>query len=406
MAALSAALISLLSGCNKTSDPVETESPLTSETSADLVQIDPSAIDSFAMSTVTVQKRSLIRRLAAPAHVAFNADSIAHIASSASGRIVEIKVQVGDSVSTGDMLLVVDSPQLGEAQDDFLQKMSVARANRTRMEVALAAYDRARELYRARATALAERQKLEGEFRTVQGELNSAETAVNAGHNKLALLGMSDAATSELIATKKMTTRFVVNSPIAGKIIDRTATIGEVVGPDTEAILTVADMSTMWVIADVRESDLARIHPDDTARLSIGSAKDQALEGYVNYISPITNPQTFTGEVRIVVSNDARNLKSGMFAEAWFDLAPADPIFSRPVLAVADESVQTIEGTPCVFMPDPGTKGLFKKVPVELGEIIDGYYPVRSGLAEGDQVLTSGSFILKAELGKGSVEED
>jgi cobalt-zinc-cadmium efflux system membrane fusion protein len=319
--------------------------------------------------------------------------------------VAELKVQVGDEVKKGDVLLVVESPELGEAQSDFIQKRGAATAAAPLVESARSAYARARELYdQTKGISLTDLQKRETDYKSAQAALQTAQTAVTAAENKLHLLGMDHAAVDELARTGEIKPHFPVRAPLAGQVTQREVTLGELVGPDREHLLIVADMTTLWVLADVPEARLKGLKKGAEAHVALAALPDEKVEGTVSFVAQTVDPATRTLKVRIEVKNGHGELRPGMFARA--EIATGDPK-GESVLAVPDEAVQTVEGGPAVFVPVEGEESTFAKRAVTVGKPVGGWVPVLSGLKEGERVVVTGTFILKAELGKsGAAHED
>ena len=196
-----------------------------------------------------------------------------------------------------------------------------------------------------------------------------------------------------------MNPKLATRAPISGHVIERQVTLGELVAPEKERLLVLADMQTVWVLADVPESRLAQISVGSSAQIEIAAIANQRLDGKVAHIAPALNPDTRAGRVRVEVANANGILRPGMFASVSLTAGAAG---GEAVIAVPDEAVQTVEGVPAVFVPVEGKENTFAKRAVVVGQPVGGMVPVVSGLKEGEPVVVSGTFILKAELGKGA----
>ncbi|MGH7213228.1 MAG: efflux RND transporter periplasmic adaptor subunit [Tepidisphaeraceae bacterium] len=365
---------------------------------ADEVKLTDDAIRRNGIQVGPVTRQSLNATFTAPARVAFNAEAVAHVGSAVSGRAVEIKVKTGDSVKKGDELLVIESPELGEAQSDFLQKRAIAGVAQAGIEPLKNAHERATKLYeQTEGIALAEVQKREAEYKAAEGQALTQKAAAIAALNKLLLLGMTKDEVKELEKTGALTPRYVVRAPISGQVIQREVTTGELVTPEKDALLVLADMSTLWLWADVPEVRLGEVGVGTPTRAEVAALK-KSFEGTVSHVSASLDSDTRTGRVRIDVPNENNTLRSGMFAKVQFTSSNGDG--GEAVLAVPEEAVQTIEGSPSVFVPVEGEANTFAKRDVKIGEPVGGMVPVFSGLKEGEQIVTRGTFILKADLGK------
>lgn len=366
---------------------------------ADEVTLTEAAIKSSGISVGVASKQPLVPTFIAPARVGFNTDAMAHVGSVVAGRVAELKVRLGDAVKAGDPLVVVESPDLGEAQSDFLLKRTAAETSKPSAEIAKSAYDRAKLLLdQSQGIALSEVQQREREWRNAAGDLRSAEASATAAENKLHLYGMSQEASEKLAATGEIEPRFTIRAPIAGQVVEREVTLGELVSPDRDSLLILADLDTLWVIADVPEARLGDLQTGARARVKVAALRNLTIDGSVTYISPALDPSTRSAKVRIEVKSAGSNLRPGMFAQAMISSAAAES--AEPVLAIPEEAVQTVEGATAVFVPIEGEPGTFAKRQVSIGAPIGGMVAVFSGLKEGESLVIANSFMLKAELGK------
>jgi cobalt-zinc-cadmium efflux system membrane fusion protein len=363
----------------------------------DEVKLTPDAIARSGIKVEAVTRRPLTPTLVAPARVSYNTEGMAHVGAVLRGRVVELKVRKGDTVNRGDELLLVESPELGEAQSDFLQKRTALAVAGPSVDLAKSAYDRAKSLYEgSEGITLTDLQKRENDYKVAQGALNAAKSALTAAENKLHLLGMTQESVEELTRSTEIRPRYAIRAPIDGQVVEREVTLGELVSPEKEALLVLADMKTLWVLADVPEARIAEVAVGAQARVLVSAIHSVPLAGKVSFIEPALDPNTRSARVRIEVQANGAAIRPGMFAQAEITLDQK----SEPVLAIPEESVQTVEGAPAVFVPVPGEEHTFARRPVTVGKPVAGWLPVLSGLKDGDQIVTSGTFILKADLGK------
>lgn len=371
------------------------------------VTLAASAIEQYGIRIETVGQRTLVPTVRVPAQVAFNREAIAHVGSPVRGRVSELLVKLGDEVKRGDELLIIESPELGEAQSEYLQKRAFAKTAGPIVELSKDAFERAQGLLeKSQGITLTEVQKREGEYRTAEAELRNAETAAQAARNRLSLLGMNSDAITRLEESGTLDPRFTVTASIDGQIIEREATLGELVGPDRERLLAIADMSKLWVLGKVPEAKLRQVLVGRKARLLFGTEGSHWCEGRVVYISPSLDLRTRTVDVRIEAEDRHPELRPGIFAQAEIELAPETETAAKEQLVVPEGAVMAMEGETAVFVPVEGEEGTFAKRVVAVGESVGGFRPVFSGLALGERVVVSGTFLLKAELGKGSAAHE
>lgn len=420
--ALVMAISLMIAGCNRSTDD-DDKPPAKSQATASKgattkaageadegqkVKLTADAIKTYGIKTEKAQKHLLIPTFIAPARVTFDAEAMARVGSVVNGRALEVKARLGDRVHPGDALLIIESAELGEAQSDLLQKRTLLEAAVTAIQPAKASYERAKSLYEQQGVSLGELQKRDAEYKAAQAAEQTARGVREAAERKLALLGMSSDAIDALIKAGQINPRYVVRAPIAGEVIDRNVTLGQLVGPSNDALLVIADMSTLWVLADVPEAKIQDISIGSNARVTIPASSSAAIHGTVSFISPSLDPTTRSAQVRIEVkmtdSSNLGSLRPGMFAEAEIESANHRDK-ARQAIAVPEAALQAIDGHPCVFVADDDEPNTFNKRPVATGPEVNGLIPIISGLKEKEEVVTSGAFILKSELAKSAMKD-
>lgn len=373
----------------------------------DEVKLSPEAIDRYGVKVADAQMWILKPTFVAPARVSFNTEAMAHVGSPLRGRAVDIKVRLGDQVKKDDPLVVVESPELGQAQADFLLKRTAAQTAAPQVDLAKAAWDRAKGLLdQSQGISLTEVQKREAEFKAAVANVKAAEAAAVAAENGLHLLGMDQKAVEELAASSEIMPRYTIRAAIDGQVVQREITLGELVSPDRESVMVLANTSTLWVLADLPEARLPAVAVGAKAWVTVGSLGGKKFEGQVAFISPLVDPTTRTAQVRIELPSGALAVRPGMFAQAEIVATAADGTDPSPQVAVPQDAVQTVEGGPAVFVPVAGEPNTFAKRALTIGPTVGGLVPVFAGLVEGEKFVEAGSFIMKAELGKGSAAHE
>jgi cobalt-zinc-cadmium efflux system membrane fusion protein len=401
--------LGLLSACDRTSatptaaaeNPAKPEA---AEGAGDEVKLTAKAVDKFGFTTEPARKRVLAPTLLAPARVTFNVEGMAHVVSLLRGRIVQLRAKRGDDVKAGDVLVLIESPELGEAQSEFLQKRtSVALAQAT-AELSKDAATRARSLYDVeKGISLTEVLKREGDSKVALTALSSAQSMLRAAENRLRVLGMDQPGIEKLTASSEVSPVFSITAPIDGRVVDEHVMRGALVGPDKDALFVLADLSTLWVVASVPETRLPEIAVGARASVKIAGVEGVAATGSVSLIEPSLDPDTRTARVRIEVTAGKSGIRSGMFALAEIVATGATP--GEPVVTVSEDAIQTVDGKPAVFVPVKDKEHTFARRAVIVGKATGGFVPVYSGLEEGELVVVKSSFVLKAELTKGSGED-
>ena len=376
------------------------------EEHVDEVKLTPEAIERYGIKVEAAQMWALRPTIVTPARVAFNAEAMAHVGSPLRGRVVELKARLGQDVKKGDELCIIESPELGEAQADLLQKRVAKDSAGPVVDLAKASWDRVKGLYdQTQGTSLTEVQRREAEYKGAVAAQRAADAAVTASENRLHLLGMDQASVDAFLKSGEVAPRYAIRAAIDGQVVQREVTLGELVGPDREAIMVLADLAKGGVLADVPESKLAEIGVGARAWVRVGSGEGGALEGTVAFVSPMVDMTTRTAQVRIEVAAKDLALKPGMFAQVEVVTSGAGGD-APAIVAVPDVAVQTVEGGPAVFVPVEGEPNTFAKRSVTIGKSVGGLVPIYSGLVEGERFVVSGTFILKADLGKGSAAHE
>ncbi len=329
------------------------------------------------------KKQRLAGTISATGKVEANADRIAHVSPRISGKIVEVRASLGDSVSAGQALASLDSVELGEALNRYHQ-------SKTKLALAQSNMDRIKALVEKKIAARKDILQAETDYKMAQSELHTDE-------ERLSLYGVS---ASELQGEGHKRPLLPVKSPIGGIITEKHAIVGELSDP-SKSLYTVADLSSVWVLVDINEKDLAKIRKGQTATVMVGAFPDLKLKGRITYIADLVNESTRTVKARIEVANPGRKLKPEMFATAELALASdAPPVLA--VLAVPEEAVQELEGKKLLFVTENGTE--FERRPVELGRAAVGMVEITGGLKEGERYAVKGGFVLKSEIKKGELE--
>ncbi len=370
---------------------------------SDEVTLDENAIKLFELSIEPVSRQNLFLKVSAPARVTFNMEAIAHIETTVAGRVKEIHYKTGDTVNVGDVLLTLDSKELGIAQSDFLQNLSQVDIAQITLDVSKIEYERAKRLFQENGISQAEFLQVEGEYKIAEGTVISAQSTSAASKSALLLYGMTPPGIERLITSKEVNPAYKISSPIFGEIIARHVSVGEVVGPDDEALMTIADLSSLWIIASVPDSKLGLLKMGAKTIIRSNTNGSVPIEGMVEYLAPALDEQTRTGQVRIKAPKQLEVLRPGAFVHVEII---SNNTTSDTILAVPKSSVFDIEGGPAVFVVSVSEKNTFIKRAITIGPVVDNYIPVLSGLSEGEYIVAKGGFILKAELGKEGVAHE
>lgn len=331
---------------------------------------------------VPAKKQRLAGVISATGKVEANADRIAHVSPRISGKIVSVKASLGDSVSAGQALATLDSVELGEALGRYHQ-------SKTKLALAQSNMDRIKNLVEKKIAARKDILQAETDYKTAQTELHTDE-------ERLSLYGVS---ASDLRGESHKKPLLPVRSPISGIITEKHAIVGELADP-SKSLYTVADLSSVWVMVDINEKDLAKVRKGQAAIVSVGAFPDLKLKGRITYIADLVDEATRTVKARIEVANPGRKLKPEMFATVELAL-PAD---APPVVAVPEDALQDLDGKKVIFVAESEIE--FAARQIQAGRATGGMVEIVSGLKEGERYAVKGAFILKSEVKKGEMTDE
>jgi cobalt-zinc-cadmium efflux system membrane fusion protein len=370
-----------------------------------VVQLSPDMIRKFGIRIGMAHKRKLTSEIVAPARVVFNSEATAVIGSPVTGRVVEIKARVGDRVEAKSVLLEIESTELGEAQSEFLQRQNAIATAEAAIRPLTEIFARIKKLHdEEKLIGINEVQERELDLTKAEGALETAKSAATAAENKLHLLGMDDDAVRDLLKYRKINPRYVVRSPLAGEVIERLVNLGELVKPDREKLLVVADTRSLCVWADVPESRSGEIAIGKPVEIVTTSGPERSIAATVSHVAASIDAESRALRVRVDVAGD-RALKAGMSVQARFKSGPADAP-GEAMLTAPQTAVYSVAGKSIVFVPSPSEPNTFIPRPIEMGPCSDGMACITSGLEDGEKIVVAGGEILKADLLKSSAKDE
>ena len=320
------------------------------------------------------QVSPFVEELRASGRIDFNELFLSRIGANVTGRVSDILAVPGQMVKQGDVLAKITSTELTQSQLAYLKAKSAS-------QLADQAANRAKILYKEDVIALAELQRREA-------EASSAKAEFRAANDQLRVQGMDQASIDKLAKSGVIESINNVIATIPGEIVERKINKGQVVQP-ADALFTVADLSTLWAISEVPESNSYLMHKGQKASLIIPALRNQEIEGVVAHVDSIVNPQTRTVVVRMELANKEGEIKPGMLATMLIESQPVDKLVV-PLGAIVRE-----DNHDHVFVRlDDDT---YRMVPVKLGPEGKGFRPVISGLKEGQEIATEGAYHLNTE---------
>lgn len=349
------------------------------EEGPDTVRATPALLEKLKI--IVVGEAELRDSLRVPARVELDQRRLAHIGATVSGRVVEIKRGLGESVQKGDLLAVLNSGELATAQSDYLKAMS-------KLQLRQSVYNRAKQLYESGILATANLQQREN-------ELSEAEVDLNAAIDHLKIMGMTDRDITQLARRRTIKSLSPITATLTGTVIERNITLGQVVQP-SDAVFTVADLSHIWLVADVSEQLAHWVREGDEAEVEIPALPGKRFSGRVIYVGDVINPETRTAMVRMEIPNTDEVIKPNMLA-----ILLIRKLGSQQAV-VPDEAVVREDNKDHVFVQVGPTE--FRLRPVTLGEQEGMFRPVLSGVTLGERVVAAGAFHLNNERLRNELE--
>lgn len=246
-------------------------------------------------------------------------------------------------------------------------------------------YNRASKLLEINPETRAQNEDALNKLRALESDLATVK-------QRLVLYGMNEKSIASLRSASQVRSEMAVIAPATGTVTSRTANAGEVIEANKE-ILRVTDLSSVWVIAQAFERDLAKLRTGGGASVTANAYPDRLFRGRVTYIDPAIDEATRTARVRIEVANADRALKLGMYVNVAFGALGQS---ERTIPVVPASAVQTINDRRTVFLAT-GDPNIFELREVRLGSEVNGLFPVNEGIHVGDRIVTNGSFMLRAE---------
>jgi len=340
------------------------------------VKLDPAQIRQADIAVRVVGPGSIQSVTRFQGEVRFNEDRTAHVVPRLAGVAEAVPANLGETVKQGQLLAVVTSTALSEQRSELLTAQR-------RREAAQATYDREKKLWEGRISA-------EQDYLQARTALQEADIALQNARQKLDAVGAGGK-----FGGGAGLNRFEIRAPFDGTIVEKHLALGEAVKEDA-SIFTVADLRTVWAEFAVSPKDLETVRVGQKVVVS-SSAFDSQAEGTVSYVGALLGEQTRTARARVTLGNPRGAWRPGLFVT----VAVLGDRRSAPLVVSAD-ALQTVDDKPVVFKAVPGG---FVSMPVTIGRNDGTNVEVLQGLRAGDRVASSNTFVLKADLGKSSVEE-
>ncbi|MDR3720314.1 MAG: efflux RND transporter periplasmic adaptor subunit [Candidatus Acidoferrales bacterium] len=323
------------------------------------------------VQVVTIAPTKITRTLRLTGAVAYNAFKTTPVITQVGGPVSRILVVPGQHVRQGEPMLEVSSP------DYSLQLATYTKARET-FRVADKNYDRAKDLYEH--NAIAERDLLQAE-----SDRNQAQADLNASEQAMKILGIKN---PEDLAKAPSSAQIPVIAPMSGEVVERLVAPGQVIQAGQTQAFTISDMSSVWVLANVYQGDLAYVKTGDDVVVQT-DAYPQSFHGKISYVSAGLDPNTRTLQARIVVDNPGEKLKRDMYCTVTVTAGVIQNAIGVPDAAV----LRNDENQPFVYV-ETGSNQFGRRM-VEIGESQSGQTQILKGLSVGEKVVGDGSLFLQ-----------
>lgn len=340
------------------------------------ISIPSSEVDRLRLQFAKVTEAAVAKEIRAPGTVQPNAYKQIHVTPLTGGVVTQVSAEIGQSVQRGQSLVQIFSRELAEAQTKYLADGAELVAEHKKLV-------RTQELVRLGAASRQELEEIEASH-----QVHAAH--VEESRQRLLLLGLTDQQVSDLASGKHAGTTISVPSPLDGIVTARAVNLGQVVNASQD-LLTVTDLSTVWVEASLLEDYFAAVRSGSPAVMMTPAYPSRRHRGTVSYIDPQVDPQTRTAKVRVVLDNPDSALRFGMYMDVLFTSA------SGRAAVVPKQAMQTIGASNVVFVPVEGEAGKFRQRTVKTGGGSAAGLEILEGLRPGETVVTDGSFLLRAE---------
>lgn len=351
----------------RSADPLAAKTVTLEDTQLNSVKIEPAGEHLFSIEKEAVGS------------IDFNQDRSVQVYPPYQGKIIGLFASLGDEVAKGKKLYTIESPDLIQAESALIAAAGV-------LDLTNHALERARKLYETQGIAQKDLQQAIADQQTAEGALKAARPAVR-------IFGKTEAEIDQIVAERRIDPVMVVASPITGRITARNAAPGLLAQPGTPpAPFAVADISTMWMLAYVTESDSPLFHAGQKVRVKLMAFPDRVFEGKISTVGATVDPATHRLMVRSEIHDAKHELRPGMLAS--FTISTGDAV--RSIAVPAASVVHEGDGSITVWVAIG--RHSFVQRPVRLGMQKDGWCQVSEGLHPGELVVTEGGVFLSSML--------
>ena len=325
--------------------------------------------------------------------IAVDDDLTTPVFSHYSGRVIKVIAMLGDVLEPGAPLFVIHASEFVQAQNDLITALANLQSSRSQLRMAQTTEKRTHELYLAQGGALKDWQQAQTDLITAENTVRANEIALHAVRSRLRILGKTDQEVASLEAepTQKLNPMAIVTAPVRGTITQRQIGLGQYINSEAAGaaspVFTISDLSTVYLIANVREVDTPLMHVGLPLEVHVLAYPGRVFKGKVSYVAPSIDPNTHRLPVRADVENPDGALKPGMFANFSIITGEASTAPAVPQEAIVYEGERAR-----VWVAGDGDTLALREI--RTGRTSDGLVEVLAGLSAGEKVVTSGTVFI------------
>ena len=379
------------------SDNSKAEAPKKDKQGSGAITLDSEAQRKGHITVVSVADKDVAETLNVPGQLTTSEDRTWRVGSIAAGKVESVAAHLGDFVRSGQILARLHSHDVHEARAAYREAVVELDRSRIAETYAIQKRDRASRLLELKAGSRQELEAAEAELANAEAHIERAQAEVTKERKHITeILQLSVDDSSKPGAGDQ--DDIAVRAPAAGVVFERKATVGTVV-TEGDVLFSITDTSSLWMIAAANEADLSKFHAGQKVLVQVKSYPQCEFPGRVLKLGEQLEPETRTLQIRIAVPNPRGLLKPEMYATASLQQAG-----SRRALFVPEEAIQDINGLPAVFLRRSANE--FEPRPVKAGRHVNGEAEILEGLKPGDSVVVKGSFLIKSQMLKSTMQEN
>lgn len=369
-----------IAGCSRRQQAATEKSPAaTAPTDSDEIRLPSDSPQLKRLRIEEVRTAQVpVEEVIVPGKIEANPSRISRIALPVAGRVKQVMVTLGDSVRQSQPVLALDSPESGATLSAYRQaqaKVNQAKAAQTKAEADLT---RIKDLFNNRAVAQKEVISAETTLAQARSDVTQAEAAQEEAQKKLQIFGLQ---------ADQQAQDILVRAPVSGKVLEINVAAGEYRNDTSAPVMTIADLSSVFMAADVPEDRIRFIRTGEQVEINLNAYPNEIFKGQVKRISDTVDPQTRTIKVRAELQNPAGRLRPEMFGE----IRHKQGLQTMPVVPAG----AIVQGDQRNIVYRENSPGVFEPVEVTFGRREGDRLPILSGIKPGDRIVVDGTMLLR-----------